>query len=142
MWGEFMPDKTSTLGSILYVSPFEQDYQYLQRIFGGKVEWNLNYASTLNSGLEAVTRNQITMVICEAELPDGNWRDLLQGLTKFPKPPLLIVVSNLVDEKLWEEVLNRGGYEMLMKPFDTIEVRRTIALARLHWNGLQQSKRA
>jgi DNA-binding response OmpR family regulator len=140
-----MPDKTLTPSGILHVSPFKQDHDYLRGIFGGKVEWNLNYASTLRSGLEVATQDQMVVVICEAELPDGDrggdWRDLLQGLAKLPKPPLLIVVSNLADEKLWGEVLNRGGYDVLMKPFNTIEVRRAVALARLHWDNLGQSKR-
>jgi hypothetical protein len=103
-----MPDKTLTPSGILHVSPFKQDYDYLRGIFGGNVKWNLNYANTLRSGLEVVAQNQMVVVICEAELPDGDWRDLLKGLAKLPKPPLLIVVKNLADEKLWGEVLNRG----------------------------------
>jgi len=44
-------------------------------------------------------------------------------------PPLLIVASRLADERLWAEVLNLGGYDVLLKPFEPAELRRVIGNA-------------
>jgi DNA-binding response OmpR family regulator len=37
-----------------------------------------------------------------------------------------VVVSRNADERLWAEVLNLGGYDLLLKPYNANEVRRTI----------------
>jgi DNA-binding response OmpR family regulator len=58
---------------------------------------------------------------------------VLEELGHLPEAPLLIVTSRLADEHLWAEVLNLGGYDVLMKPFDRLEVLRVISLAWLHW---------
>lgn len=45
------------------------------------------------------------------------------------QPPKLIVASRLADERLWAEVLNLGGYDLLVKPFVADEVQRVVSLA-------------
>jgi len=44
----------------------------------------------------------------------------------------VIVASRLADERLWAEVLNLGGYDLLAKPFDRDELVRVIAMAARH----------
>jgi FixJ family two-component response regulator len=68
-------------------------------------------------------------------LPDGRWQDILSSVTDADNPPCLIVSSNLADERLWAEVLNEGGYDLLPKPFESKEVTRVISLAWLHWKN-------
>jgi DNA-binding response OmpR family regulator len=69
------------------------------------------------------------VVVCERDLRDGTWRDVLNlSLALRPAPPV-IVTSRLADDRLWAEVLNLGGYDVLMKPLDTDEVLRTLTMA-------------
>ena len=75
------------------------------------------------------------VVICETELPDASWQDVLAGLSRMPEPPVLVVSSRLADERLWGEVLNLGGYDVLAKPFDATEVFRVVSLAWLSWKN-------
>ena len=44
----------------------------------------------------------------------------------------MIVTSRLADDRLWAEVLNLGGYDVLAKPFDASEVARVVGTA---WAG-------
>ena len=73
------------------------------------------------------------MAICESELPDGTWQNVLSELDRMPCPPLLVVTSRLADERLWSEVLNLGGYNVLAKPLDMREVFHVVGLAWLFW---------
>jgi DNA-binding NtrC family response regulator len=75
----------------------------------------------------------MAVVICESQLPDGDWKLLLDGVSRVPSPPLMIVASTHADDALWAEVLNMGAYDVLSKPFDRTEVTRIISLAWLHW---------
>ena len=43
--------------------------------------------------------------------------------------PALIVVARVGDERLWAEVLNLGGYDVLAKPLDPAEVDYVISAA-------------
>ncbi len=82
------------------------------------------------SHAETVVRHAaVRIVICECKLPDGNWRDALDIIAGQSDPPSLIVTSRLADERLWAEVLNLGGYDVLAQPFDHQEVRRVAELA-------------
>jgi DNA-binding NarL/FixJ family response regulator len=69
------------------------------------------------------------VVICERELPDGCWRDVMAQADALPRPPRIIVTSLFADESLWGEVLNLGGYDVLRKPFALDEVIRSVSLA-------------
>jgi DNA-binding response OmpR family regulator len=69
------------------------------------------------------------VVVCDQTLADGDWRDLLSDLQNVQLMPPLIVSSRLVDGRLWAEVFNLGGYDLLTKPFAATEVRRVVKLA-------------
>ena len=71
----------------------------------------------------------ISVVICEGTLPDGNWKDILKCAAQTKNAPSLIVTSNHADEALWAEVLNLGGYDVLAQPLDDDEVLRVLASA-------------
>jgi hypothetical protein len=43
------------------------------------------------------------------------------------------VFSRLADEYLWAEVLQLGGYDVLLKPFEEEEVARVALAAWLSW---------
>jgi DNA-binding response OmpR family regulator len=66
------------------------------------------------------------IIICERDLPDGSWRDILVQCETMACPPAVIVVSRLADEYLWAEVLNLGGYDVIATPLDRREVARAI----------------
>ncbi|MBZ5581799.1 MAG: response regulator [Acidobacteriia bacterium] len=116
----------------LIVGSTETDCALLQRLLGGIMPAMIA-ASDSRQALAAIPRTEIQVVICERDLPDGSWRDILRAIHMRPDPPSLIVTSRLADERLWAEVLNEGGYDVLAQPFDAQEVRRTAVLARDRW---------
>ena len=62
---------------------------------------------------------------------------MLEHISLFPDPPLLIVTSGLADARLWAEALNLGTYDVLAKPFDATEVIRIVRLAcNTGWNDM------
>ena len=75
------------------------------------------------------------VVVCERDLPDGTWRDVLAAAGSLRCPPPVIVTSRLADDRLWAEVLNLGGYDVLAKPLDAQELTRTLSLAWERWAG-------
>jgi DNA-binding response OmpR family regulator len=64
---------------------------------------------------------------------------VLTGLRRKPNAPALIVTSERVDDRLWAEVLNLGGYDVLMKPLDSTEVGHVINLAWMNWQRAREN---
>lgn len=127
--------------TVLAISPHRDDHTFLGNIFSHS-NWKLLGAQTWQEGLALVRRRPIPVIIAESRLPDANWRDVLQGLARTPDRPLLIVSCREADENLWAEVLNLGGYDVLMKPFDATEVFRVVSLAWLNWKHSREKARA
>ncbi len=118
--------------SILAVSPAEEDHLLLAHVFSHS-NWRFDRARTCAEAVEALRSPGVAVVICAAELPDGNWKDLLARLAGERVPPRLIVTSPLAGDDLWAEVLDRGGYDVLSMPFEPPEVMRVVSLAWRQW---------
>jgi DNA-binding NtrC family response regulator len=123
---------TGTL-TVLSVSPLDEDHSSLQAIIGHS-KWLLFKARDLISTLALLEREQITVLLCEQNLLTGTWRDVLEHLNAMPQAPSLIVTSKFADDRLWGEALNLGAWDVLAKPFDHIEVIRSIKSAWQRWH--------
>ena len=121
----------------LIVSSTPRNRDLLGRMLG-KTTSGIFEASTYRQALAKFGLPDIGLVICERDLLDGSWKDMLEAIRFLPAPPLLIVTSQLADDYLWAEVLNLGGYDVLAQPFDSAEVRRVSASARDCW--IRQSR--
>jgi DNA-binding NtrC family response regulator len=117
---------------ILVVTPFADDYSSLGRVTG-HLERGMHCVGSCHDALTFLDRRLVAVLICDCHLPDGSWKDILHGLSGLSCPPGLIVASHLADARLWAEVLNLGGYDLLMKPLDLEEASRVISLAWRHW---------
>jgi DNA-binding NtrC family response regulator len=73
------------------------------------------------------------VVVCERNLADGDWKDVLEITASLPNRPPVIVTSRQADEHLWAEVLNLGGFDVLAKPLDKHEVSWVLNFAWEHW---------
>ena len=122
--------------AILSISAHSVYHDSLQSIFRGS-RWRLHRARTASDGLKAIrrTHREISVVICEHSLPDGDWRLLLAEMGTAGIRSSLIVSSRLADERLWAEVLNLGAFDLLLgAPFEPEEVLRVTEGAWSAWH--------
>jgi len=77
--------------------------------------------------------HSVPVLLSERDHADGNWEELLNATASLSAPPKLIVFSRLADESLWAEVLNMGGFDVLMTPFEPEEVLRVTFAAWSRW---------
>ncbi len=117
--------------SVLAVSPAEE-HVLLEHVFSHS-NWKFDRVRTCGEAAEFLKRSEVSVVISGAELPDGSWQDLLEELNRHPVPPRLIVMCHAADDRLWADVLDRGGYDVLGEPFDPREVIRVVSLAWRQW---------
>jgi DNA-binding NtrC family response regulator len=113
---------------VLAVLPVGEDRKMLEDIFG-QSNWKVRFAKDFQEAQDELRTSPLAVVISDGCFPGGNWKDLLFVLQEMPHPKPLIVADRLADDRLWAEVLNLGAYDLLIKPFDTQEVLRTVGLA-------------
>ncbi|MFN3323769.1 MAG: response regulator [Bryobacteraceae bacterium] len=139
---ERIPPRSETLDRVVHVlsvSGFEEDHESLRSVFQ-RSNWIVSEARLVDEALTLLAAHQPAIVLCEERLPDGTWRDVLEGCSRLSRPPRLIVTSTRGDERLWAEVLNLGAYDLLLKPFEREEVSHVISIAWLHWREEQQAR--
>jgi DNA-binding NtrC family response regulator len=107
--------------TVLAVGLSQGDFGSLKAIFSHS-RWRLYQATSYAEAISFLDLYFIPVVICEENLPDGTWRDLLAHGPSLPNPRKLIVASHFADGRLWAEALNLGAYDVLTMPFRAAEV--------------------
>ena len=130
--------RTTDVVTVLSISPTEEVHFTLQDIFSHS-KWKLSRAHSLRSALAFLKAHKTPVVLCEADLLPGTWKDLLDQITRVPDPPAVIVSSRLADDRLWAEALNLGAWDVLARPFVRSEVFQAVSAAWRHWWNQQES---
>ena len=128
---------TGLLRTLLIAGPVEDNG--LQRSMFDRILSPIERVRNCAGVLFQARCNPPRVIVCERDLPDGTWKDVLEIAASIPQPPPVIVTSRLADDYLWAEVLNLGGYDVLAKPFDPREVARTLKLA---WDHLAHTAKS
>jgi len=75
------------------------------------------------------SRPPVQVVVTDTALLDGDWRRVLEIVVRGRRKIEVVVCSRLDDHKLWLDVLEQGGYDVLVEPFGHEEVRRILEAA-------------
>jgi len=69
------------------------------------------------------------LVFTEALLPDGTWTDVVKLALGALKPVKVIVVSRLVDMKLYVDTIVGGAFDFIVPPMTSDELAHVLACA-------------
>jgi DNA-binding NtrC family response regulator len=119
--------------SALLVGEFDiQDRLILREVFP-KRGWRLLEAQDRNRAMLHLARDAVQVVVTEFDPPYATWKTLIQDLQRRGLSSQLVVTSRACNDSLWAEVLNLGGYDLLLsQPLDRAELERAIASAARH----------
>ena len=95
--------------------------------------WYVREEDCILDALLSVLEEPVAVVITGCSLPDGDWRDVIDLIRPNSDAPRVIVMSRLPDERLWAEVLNNGGFDLLPHPLDPAPLHCTVESAYLDW---------
>jgi DNA-binding NtrC family response regulator len=72
------------------------------------------------------TQPLVQVVVTDARLHDGDWRRVFEIVERGRRKIEVVVCSCLGEPKLWLDVLEEGGYDVLVEPFEHEEVQRIV----------------
>ena len=113
---------------VLFVSPHREDATVLSRMLGS-LPVPLEHVADLQHARATIQVEPYQVILTEAILSDGTWRDVVDLARRVTPPPAVIVTDASADARFWAEVLNLGAYDLIAQPFATAEVRRILSYA-------------
>jgi len=113
---------------VLFVSSVREDAGMLAQILSpDSIEFK--HVSSLQDARQTLGQGSFGVVLTEAYLLDGDWKDVLGATWELKTAPAVVVTHRFADDRFWAEVLNLGCYDMLAQPFDAREVQRILTSA-------------
>jgi len=97
--------------------------------------WNLLFVATREEARTVLDKVKAPVILCDRDLPGNGWRATVEDLASSPQHACIILVSGVVDTYLWNEVVLKGGFDVLPKPLREDEVVRAVRLAWSYWNS-------
>jgi len=112
----------------------ERDRRLLTGL-GSRNQWSMSFADTIE-GVQALSQ-QLTasVILCDRDAAGREWWEAVQRLSSSAHDPCVVLISRIVDDYLLNEVVRRGGYDVLTKPLREEEAGRAIKLADIYWNA-------
>ena len=113
---------------VLFVSPHHEDATVLSRMLGS-LPVPLEHVADLQRARATIQAEPYQVILTEAILPDGTWRDIVDISRRVTPAPAVIVTDASADARFWAEALNLGAYDLIAQPFAAAEVRRILSYA-------------
>lgn len=116
--------------SVLLVAERNKHRNEIERLLG-HTQWDIHQANGITEARALLRREIVQVVLCQRDLWDGSWKDILKTLDECDSIASLVVLSD-PDESTWGEVLNMGGYDLLPLPCSPRELYAIIPAAWRH----------
>jgi|SRR5579863_2097905 len=113
---------------VLFVSPRPEDATTLSSMLGS-LSIPIEYVADLAQARALIRDGKYPVILTEANLSDGTWRDVLELARRLAPRSDVIVTDAGADARFWAEVLNMGAYDLIAQPFATGEVQRILSNA-------------
>jgi CheY-like chemotaxis protein len=116
------------------------DEAELRRI-AAECGWNISVAKSSAEAVSLLQQSPVPLVICDRDLPEENWREALAQIAGLPQAVCVLLASAVVDEYLWNEVIQNHGYDVVTKPYRREDLMRAVTFA-WSWRGWACRQRA
>ena len=118
--------------NVLIVSSNDQPHLLLHHLLE-PAGWKVRSCFSLAEAVSCQWDCDFAVILCEGDLKDGGWRELFNESRRAKRPARVVVFSAYADVALWAEVLNVGGYDVLMYPFEPKEIVTVTKFASESW---------
>lgn len=118
---------------IVIVSSSAHRRQFLRDVLAA-ADYATLEAVTRSEAIRLFSKHELSVIISDSQLSDGDWTDFVSGTADMVQPPRVIVIAPAATSSFWAEVLNLGGYDILQAPLNAEEIRRVVEGAIRTWN--------
>ena len=111
----------------------EQD-RYVLRNISGQELLDVHFAESYEEGQAAAKQLAAPVILFDRNWPGTEWKPAVESLAASSHRPCIILMSGVADDYLFQELIRRGGYDVVPKPLRPDNVARVVKLALSYWN--------
>lgn len=115
-----------------------QDRYVLSRV-SGQEPLETHFVESCEEACAVANQSTAPVILCDRDWPGTEWRVNVQSLATLPHWPCVVLMSGVCDNYLLQEVIRRGGYDVLPKPLRADSVVRVVKLAVSYRNSSPRS---
>jgi CheY-like chemotaxis protein len=112
----------------------EQDRQVLTSV-SSQEQLELHLVESCEEACTVASRLAAPVILFDRDLPGAEWRTAVRSLAASPHRACVVLMSGVVDDYLRQELIRRGGYEVVPKPLRPENISRAIKLALSYWTS-------
>jgi DNA-binding NtrC family response regulator len=137
LFGSKAPGRTSLSSrvSVVGLVVSEQDRSVLKSV-SAQESMDVRFVESCDQAVAAAKELTAPVILFDRDWPETEWRTAIERLAASPHGACVILLSPVADNYLWQELIRRGGYDVLAKPLRTDEVARALKLALSHWRAI------
>lgn len=122
---------------ILAITSDGQDRRLLSQ-FAASAKWDLSIAGSMEDAPPILKHSEPAVILCARDLISVDWREAFRQLALLKPECALILISPTYDDGLWDEVVQKGGYDLLKTP---LREDQTISAVNLAWLYSRSARR-
>ena len=101
--------------TILALSMSFEDRFLLERL-GKRHGWELRFTYSPREGFNLASQRHFELILCDRNQPGYPWREVVDRFAACSPQSCILLVSPVSDDYLWRDVLQQGGYDVLLRP--------------------------
>lgn len=109
--------------------------QHLLEEISHRNHWNMFFASTSEEAHKSLKHAKPQIILIDRDIDGADWRHAVSSLATASSGACVLLISRVIDDYLWNEVVTNGGYDLLRKPLGEDDVLRSVRLAWSYWSG-------
>jgi DNA-binding NtrC family response regulator len=88
--------------------------------------WKLSMCMSVEAGLHLAEAESAHVVLLDADIPGVDWRKAFPPLLSLPGMRCVILATRVVNDNLWQTVIERGGFDIIQTPMSQGELMRIV----------------
>lgn len=96
------------------------------------LDWGIEIVrcSTVSQARDILSHQSISQIFCDADLPDGSFKDMVEIARKAsPEPRIIVLVPQNSRESIFREAIEAGAFDSIPSPASRPEVQWEIVQA-------------
>ena len=117
---------------VLTISPVAGDWTDARRVLS-RTDYPLAFARDVDRARKILSELPVAVILIEADELGSSWREVLAELDAPGRAPNVVVMTRCASERLWVEVLDSGGFDLVAKPVTDRELWSAVDGAMAAW---------
>lgn len=101
-------------------------------------QWAIFFSETRAQAEQLLHQMKPQIMLFDRDIAGQDWREFVTGFAAASGGVCIMLVSKVIDDYLWNDLVSNGGYEVLRKPLQEDQVSRAVRMAWSYWSAAAQ----